>query len=330
LAATGLAAYATGGTGTGSGTDPGTGTATGGLVRDGRVVALPEALSQVHGPGWPERVAGGAAWLANPDRLELLLAIESWPELLAPVVAAFDELAAGPDTRQLAEVRLRPPVRAPQKIVAVGLNYASHATEADRDTSEFPVLFAKFANTLTGPCDDIPIPLASHRIDYEGELAVVIGRPAARVSRDDADGYIAGYAVANDVSARDYQFRTKEMLQGKTFDQFCPLGPWLARPCPVTGLGELRLTTTVNDEVRQSATLREMIFDVPYLIEYLSAFMTLLPGDVLLTGTPAGIGAAMRPRRWLRDGDTVDIEIAGIGRITNRFTGPSHSSGTGT
>jgi acylpyruvate hydrolase len=310
LSGAGLAAYATG---------PDS-TATSGLVRDGRMVALPAALARVHGRGWPDRVAGATAWLAHPDRLELLLAVDQWPELLARAVAAFDELAAGPDARPLAGVRLRPPVQAPQKIVAVGLNYRSHAAEADRDTSEFPVLFAKFANTLTGPRDDIPIPLASHRIDYEGELAVVIGRPAARVSRDDADSYIAGYAVANDVSARDYQFRTSQLLQGKTFDHFCPLGPWLARPGPATGLGDLRLTTTVNGEVRQSATLQEMIFDVPYLIEYLSAFLTLLPGDVLLTGTPAGIGAAMRPRRWLRAGDTVDIEITGIGRITNRFT----------
>jgi acylpyruvate hydrolase len=237
------------------------------------------------------------------------------------VVADIDELVAGPDGRALAGVRLLPPVHAPQKIVAVGLNYASHAAEADRDTSEYPVLFAKFANTLTGPYEDVPIPRASHRIDYEGELAVVIGRRASHVNRDQADAYVAGYAVANDVSARDYQFRTKEMLQGKTFDHFCPLGPWLAKPRPVTALGGLRLTTTVNGEPRQSATLGEMIFDVPFLVEYLSAFMTLLPGDVLLTGTPAGIGATMKPRRWLRDGDTVDVSIDEIGRISNRFTG---------
>jgi acylpyruvate hydrolase len=220
---------------------------------------------------------------------------------------------------------------APGKLIGVGLNYRDHAAETGAELPREPLLFAKLPSSVTAPAGDVVRPAYTEELDYEGELAVVIGRPAARVSRDDADGYIAGYAVANDVSARDYQFRTKEMLQGKTFDRFCPLGPWLARPCPVTGLGELRLTTTVNGEVRQSATLREMAFDVPYLIEYLSAFMTLLPGDVLLTGTPAGIGAAMRPRRWLRDGDTVDIEIAGIGRITNRFTGPSHhSAGTGT
>jgi acylpyruvate hydrolase len=295
--------------------------ATAGLVHEDRVVPLPDALTQVHGGSWADRSPAAEEWLRSPGRVELLLAVESWEELLRPVVAGLADLAGAPDAVPLDRARLRPPVRQPQKIVAVGLNYASHAAEAERTTSEYPVLFAKYANTLTGPADDVPIPRASHRIDYEGELAVVIGRRAAQVSRDDADAYIAGYAVANDVSARDYQFRTKEMLQGKTFDHFCPLGPWLTRPRPVGELGPLRLTTTVSGEVRQSATLGEMIFDVPYLIEYLSAFMTLLPGDVLLTGTPAGIGAAMRPRRWLRDGDIVEIEIEEIGRIGNRFVG---------
>lgn len=320
LAAARLAAFTAAGPAAGPTAGPGAG-ATAGLVHADRVVALPGALSRVHGGAWPERVPTAAEWLRTPERLELLLAVDGWPELLAPVVAALDELAGGPDAVPLPEVTLRPPVRAPQKIVAVGLNYASHAAEADRAASDYPVLFAKYANTLAGPYDDVPIPHASHRIDYEGELAVVIGRAASQVRREDADEYIAGYAVANDVSARDYQFRTKEMLQGKTFDHFCPLGPWLTRPRPVTEIGGLRLSTTVNGEPRQSAALGEMIFDVPYLVEYLSGFMTLLPGDVLLTGTPAGIGATMKPRRWLRDGDTVDISIDGIGRISNRFTG---------
>jgi acylpyruvate hydrolase len=292
---------------------------TAGLVHRDRVVPLAAALAQVHGTCWPDRPSA-EEWLRAPARLELFLAIESWPELLQPVVASLDDLAAAPGTLPLTGVRLRPPVQQPQKIVAVGLNYASHAAEAERAAPDYPVLFAKFANTLTGAYDDVPIPRATHRIDYEGELAVVIGRRAHAIDRADADGYVAGYAVANDVSARDYQFRTREMLQGKTFDHFCPLGPWLTKPRPADQLGPLRLTTTVSGEPRQSAALGEMVFDVPFLIEYLSTIMTLLPGDVLLTGTPGGIGAAMKPRRWLRDGDTVEIEIAGIGRIANRFT----------
>jgi len=277
-----------------------------GLVVGDRITDLAAALDKSRPPGTAE-------WLADPGRVELFLAVEGWPDLIAEAAAAQGESWA------LDDVTLLPPVRAPQKIIGVGLNYVSHAEEAERSVSEYPVLFAKFANALTGPSDDVPIPRASHRIDYEGELAVVIGQRASEVGRTDADTVIAGYAVANDVSARDYQFRTKEMLQGKTFDGFCPLGPWISKPCPVGALGELTLTTDVNGERRQSATLGEMVFDVPTLVEYISAIVTLEPGDVILTGTPAGIGGGMKPRRWLRDGDRVDIEIASIGRIANTF-----------
>ncbi|BCB83064.1 fumarylacetoacetate hydrolase family protein [Phytohabitans suffuscus] len=277
-----------------------------GLVLADRIADLAAALDKSRPPGT-------GAWLADPGRVELFLAVEGWPDLVAEAAAA-----PGPSWA-LDEVTLLPPVRAPQKIIGIGLNYASHADEAERTVPEYPVLFGKFANTLTGPYDDVPIPRASHRIDYEGELAVVIGRRASEVTRDEADTVIAGYAVANDVSARDYQFRTKEMLQGKSFDSFCPLGPWIGKPCPVEALGALTLTTDVNGERRQSATLGEMVFDVPRLVEYISAIMTLEPGDVILTGTPAGIGGGMKPRRWLRDGDRVEIEIAGVGRIGNTF-----------
>jgi acylpyruvate hydrolase len=292
-----------------------------GLVRNSTVMSLTDALSAIHGRSWQSAHPGADAWLRTPERLESFLALESWEELVDSVTEAIDELLGSPEVKSAAvtEVRLRPPVVGPQKIVAVGLNYPSHAAEADREVPEYPVLFAKFANTLTGPTDDIPIPPASHRIDYEGELAVVIGRRTRRVTREEADSAIAGYVVANDVSARDFQFRTKEMLQGKTFDGFCPLGPWISKPRAADELGDLALTTRVNGEVRQSARLAEMIFDVPYLVGYVSQIMTLLPGDLILTGTPAGIGATMKPRRWLRDGDTVDVEISGIGQITNRF-----------
>ncbi|GAA1875059.1 fumarylacetoacetate hydrolase family protein [Asanoa iriomotensis] len=253
-----------------------------------------------------------ADWLRAPGRLELFLALDAWPDLVAAAAAAAPH-------HDRADVTFLPPVRRPEKIIGVGLNYVSHADEAERAVPEYPVLFAKFANTLTGPHDDVPIPRASHRIDYEGELAVVVGRRTRYATREEAGAAIAGYAVANDVSARDYQFRTKEMLQGKSFDRFCPLGPVITRPREPGDLGDLSLTTHVNGEQRQSATLGEMLFDVPFLVEYLSAIMTLEPGDVILTGTPAGIGGGMKPRRWLRDGDRVDIEIAEVGRIGNTF-----------
>jgi acylpyruvate hydrolase len=279
-----------------------------GVVVGDRIVDLAAAVGDRLDPA----DARGADWLRAPGRLELFLALHGWPDLVA---AATDTAPA----HALADVTLRPPVQRPEKIIGVGLNYVSHADEAERAVPEYPVLFAKFANTLTGPHDDVPIPRASHRIDYEGELAVVIGHRTHYATRDEADAAIAGYAVANDVSARDYQFRTKEMLQGKSFDHFCPLGPVITRPRAAGDLGSLALTTRVNGEQRQSAKLGEMLFDVPFLVEYLSAIMTLEPGDVILTGTPAGIGGGMRPRRWLRDGDRVDIEIAEIGRIGNTF-----------
>lgn len=292
---------------------------TSGLEIDGRIVDLPAALTVVHGLRWSSDHPAADEWLRYPGRLELFLAIESWPQLLARVVEALADLAAsrGAASWAVSDVVLGSPVRRPEKIVAVGLNYQSHADEADREPPRYPMLFAKYANTLTGAHADIPIPRATHRIDYEGELAVIIGRAAKEIGRDDADGCIAGYAVANDVSARDYQFRTKEMLQGKTFDSFCPLGPWVTKPLPADSLAELDLRTSVNGEVRQSAKLGEMIFDVPYLVEYISAIMTLRPGDVILTGTPAGIGATMTPRRWLRDGDVVEVEIAQLGALQN-------------
>lgn len=304
-----------------------TGVETSGLEIDGRFVDLPAALSGVHGRRWSPDHHAADEWLRHPERLELFFAIESWFQLLAPVGNALGDLAASGEADSWAadDVVLSSPVRRPEKVVAVGLNYQSHADEADREPPQYPMLFAKFANTLTGAHADIPIPRVSHRIDYEGELAVIIGRKAKEIGRDDADGCIAGYAVANDVSARDYQFRTKEMLQGKTFDSFCPLGPWVTKPLTADGLGEVDLRTSVNGEVRQSAKLGEMIFDVPYLVEYISAIMTLQPGDVILTGTPAGIGATMRPRRWLRDGDVVEVEIAQLGVLRNTVVASAES-----
>lgn len=292
-----------------------------GLVYGSTVIGLVDLLGVVHGPAWSHDYPGGTAWLRAPSRLELFLALPDWEQLVASALTQVDDVLASGElgSTDLTEVRLRAPLTQPQKIIGVALNYASHAEEAERDLADYPILFAKFANTLNGPDDDVPIPRASHRIDYEGELAVVIGRPTRFATRAIAEECIAGYAVANDVSARDYQFRTKEMLQGKTFDGFCPFGPWISKPRPVGELADLVLTTTVNGETRQRAKLGEMIFDVPHLVEYLSTIMTLLPGDVILTGTPAGVGASMKPRRWLRDGDTVAIEIAELGRISNRF-----------
>jgi acylpyruvate hydrolase len=289
-----------------------------GLYLDGVLVDLEWALSRL-GDDWR---AGDAAqaWLAEPAALERFFAIDGWRELAADAVAHIAGIEVPPEfTRRVDDVVLLPPVRRPEKIVALALNYVSHSVEANRELPKYPSIFAKYANSLCGARDDVRIPHASHRIDYEGELAVIIGRTAFAISEAEADSVIAGYAVANDVSARDYQARTPQITQGKIFDGFCPLGPAVRCFQDASGMADLTLRTTVNGEQRQSAPLKDMIFSVPFVVAYLSQIMTLRPGDVILTGTPGGIGGAMNPRRWLRDGDVVDIEIEGIGAIRNRF-----------
>ena len=258
--------------------------------------------------------------------LRELLGDPRLPERISKLVAA----AAGGDVaaaarHRLDAVRLLAPIPDPRKVVGVGLNYRSHADEAGREAPDYPVLFAKFANSIVGPEDPIVIPRVSHRIDYEGELAVVVGTGGRYIPEASAMQHVAGFTVANDVSARDYQFRTKEMFSGKGFDGFAPIGPHIVTPDEVGDLGPLRLTTHVNGERRQSATLGEMIFPVPFLVAYISDIVTLEPGDLILTGTPAGIGATMEPRRWLRPGDEVVIEIERVGRLRNRVEAESPS-----
>lgn len=255
------------------------------------------------------------------------------PESMRSLLASPDVVRslAGPDTveqlrRQqgalsLSEVRLMAPVPDPGKIIGVGLNYLSHADEAARELPEYPMLFAKFANTVAGPYDDICIPRVTHRIDYEGELAVIIGAGGRYIDRDAAMDHVAGLTIANDVSARDYQVRTREMLSGKSFDGFAPMGPWLTTIDDVADVGALRLRTWVNDEERQDVTISEMVFSIAHLVSYVSDIMTLEPGDVILTGTPSGIGATLSPRRWLRADDEVRVEISGLGEIRNCVVG---------
>ena len=213
----------------------------------------------------------------------------------------------------LAEVRLLAPVL-PSKVVAVGRNYAGHVREMDKlhETAELPeepVLFLKPSTSVTGPGDRIAYPVkVTDRVDYEGELAVIIGRLCREVPKERAEDVIFGYTCANDVTARDLQARDGQWTRAKGFDTFCPLGPWMETGTDPTDLG---ITTTVNGEVRQHARTRELLWDVPSLIAHVSAVMTLLPGDVLLTGTPEGVGP-------LADGDEVSVTIESIGTLTNK------------
>jgi 2-keto-4-pentenoate hydratase/2-oxohepta-3-ene-1,7-dioic acid hydratase in catechol pathway len=210
---------------------------------------------------------------------------------------------------------------APNAILGVGLNYGRHAGESGMPIPEFPVLFAKGLNTLQNPRDPIQIPtrLPSTEVDYECELAVVIGKACKNVKRENALDHVLGYTCANDVSARDWQIQKGggQWCRGKFFDTFCPLGPCLVTPDEIPNPNALGIRTILNGEVVQEGNTNDMIFDVTTLIEFLSGSTTLLPGTVILTGTPHGVGMAARPPRWLRAGDEVTIEISGIGALTN-------------
>jgi len=209
----------------------------------------------------------------------------------------------------------------PVNIFAIGLNYKKHAEESGRSAPEIPMIFMKGTNTLQNPGDPIVLPtvLASHEVDYECEIAIVIGKPCKNVKKEEALDYVLGYTCANDVSARDWQIKWGggQFCQGKGFDTFCPMGPVLVTPDELAEPDNLKIKTILNGETMQDWTTADMVFDVATLIEFLSGSKTLLPGTVILTGTPHGVGFARKPPVWLRDGDTVTIEIEGIGSLTN-------------
>jgi acylpyruvate hydrolase len=216
------------------------------------------------------------------------------------------------------ELRFRPVVPHPGKIICVGLNYRAHVEETGRELPDYPVLFTKFATTLTGPYDPITLPPEPAAVDYEGELAVVIGERVRRAPRERALAAVAGLTVANDVSMRDYQYKASQWLQGKAWDASTPLGPELVTLDEVGDPSQLTLRTFLNGEQVQSASTELLIFDIATLISTLSEFATLEPGDVILTGTPAGVGYRREPKLLLGDGDVVVVEIDGVGRIENR------------
>ena len=209
----------------------------------------------------------------------------------------------------------------PTQILGIGLNYRRHAEETGAKAPEYPIVFAKSLNTVQNPGDPIQLPttLRSDEVDYEGELAVVIGKVGKNVPRERALEHVLGYTCANAVSARDWQMKRggSQWMRGKSFDTFCPLGPCLVTPDEIPDPNALRLKTTLNDQTVQDWNTDDMIFDVPALIAFLSASTTLLPGTVILTGTPQGVGLARTPPLGLQPGDTVSVELEGIGTLTN-------------
>lgn len=215
-----------------------------------------------------------------------------------------------------------PCVTSPGKIVCVGLNYRKHAEETNAAIPQTPILFSKFNNALAGHLEQIPLPAATQQVDYEAEMAIVIGRQASGVSKEEALDYVFGYCCANDLSARDLQFRTQQWLLGKTCDKFAPVGPYLVTADEAGNPNKLSISCTVNGEVRQSSNTEDMIFHCNEIISYISQHMTLEPGDIILTGTPEGVVLGYPPeqRVFLKAGDRVTVEIEKLGRLTNTMT----------
>ncbi|MBI3978362.1 MAG: fumarylacetoacetate hydrolase family protein [Chloroflexi bacterium] len=260
------------------------------------------------------------------DLLALLQAGE--PAMAAArqlAAVAAESLAAGkglagdgrPAVYPIAAVRILAPIQRPGKIICIGLNYRDHALETGQPIPEVPVIFAKFANTIVGPGEPVILPAASNRLDYEVELAVVIGKAGRRIPVESGYEHVAGYTILNDVSARDHQFETTQWIRGKTADTFAPTGPYLVTPDEAPGLPELDVRLWVNGELRQSSNTRQLIFSVPHLISFLSQTITLEPGDVISTGTPSGVGHARKPPVYLKPGDVMRLEIEKLGVLEN-------------
>ena len=300
------------------------GVAAAGAVEDGQVVALARAyraLLESRGEG---RVAERAAALIGGSAGEVLVggpgSLDAARAAVAHALTAPDPARTGaPLTLALGGAELLPPVLRPSKILCVGVNYSDHAAEAAGrfGTAPQPVLFARFAASLVGHGHPLVRPAVSDELDWEGELAVIIGRTGHRVARADALELVAGYSCFNDATLRDFQRHTSQWTAGKNFAGTGGFGPWIALRDEVGDPGGRELTVLVNGERMQHASTSDMTFDVPRLIEYITTFTRLDPGDVIVSGTPSGVGAFRTPPRFLVPGDLVVVEIEGVGRLEN-------------
>lgn len=258
-----------------------------------------------------DRIVDFAGTGLPTDTLELLeagaTAIDAAAEATGRAVRAID----------LGAVELLAPIQRPPKFLAIGLNYADHVAESGQDPPTVPIFFNKQSTCVVGPGEPIQVPRASSLVDYEGELGVVIGRRCRHVSASEAISVVAGYVIVNDVSVRDWQLRSPTMTMGKSFDTHGPIGPWLTTRDEIADPHDLALRTLVNGEVMQDASTNEMIVDIPHQIEHLTTAFSLEPGDVIATGTPAGVGIVRHPPVLLKRGDLVRIEIEGLGFLEN-------------
>jgi 2-keto-4-pentenoate hydratase/2-oxohepta-3-ene-1,7-dioic acid hydratase in catechol pathway len=240
--------------------------------------------------------------------------IAAWPDVAAEVAAIA---AAGAGALPLDQVRLLAPIRRPGKIMAIGLNYADHIEESGMEAPKEQVWFSKASTAANGPFDPIQVPKVSPFLDYEAELVAVIGKGGRHISREDAPTAVFGYCCGNDATERAWQHRTPQWVLGKSFDTHAPFGPWITTADEVADPHALAIRGYVNNELRQDSNTRHLVFDIWEQIAQLSGAMTLEPGDLIFTGTPGGIGAALDPRRFLKPGDRVRVEIEGLGAIDN-------------
>lgn len=284
-----------------------------GVVVDERVVDI--------NAGWAT-LLGGSGTLAH-DMVHLLELGEGALRAVREVLHTYQQrLTSNPAEAQavsfpLSEVTYRPPVTRPQKILAIGANYRAHCAESGMPIPQKPIVFVKVTSALIAHGEAIVYPRITQELDYEGELAVVIGKRARHVPEGDAMQYIAGYTIMNDVSARDLQRTEGQWSRAKGCDTFAPCGPWLVTADEIADPHHLALETRVNGEVRQQANTGDMVFPIPFLIAYITSAMTLLPGDIITTGTPAGVGVYRQPRGLLKPGDEVAIRIEKIGELRN-------------
>lgn len=246
---------------------------------------------------------------------DMLAFLQAGDTALAVAQKAIKRARTGIDPKK---VKLLAPIPRPGKIICIGLNYADHARETGKAIPTYPVVFSKYANAVIAPGENIVLPKVSTQVDYEAELAFVIGKRGRSIPEDKAMEYVVGYTIVNDVSARDYQNRTSQWTMGKTFDTFAPMGPALVTKDEIADPHKLRIGLTIGEqEVLQNSNTSNLIFGIPKLVASLSEVMTLEPGDVVSTGTPPGVGDARKPQRFLKPGDVVHVWVEGLGTLTN-------------
>ena len=260
-----------------------------GLWKDGNIVDLKKIFPEI------------------PDIGEMFFR-GNWPEKIAGIN----------DSGQIIKDRIGCPIHAPSKIICLGKNYAEHAKEGGFDKPDKPLIFCKTPNALNGPFDPIVLPKSSGQIDWEVELVIIIGKEGKRIPKSEAWGYIAGFTIMNDVSGREAQFSDSQWFRGKSFDGFAPIGPYIVTPDEIGDVNNLRLTAKVDGEIMQDGNTRDMIFDVCTIIEDISEDITLIPGDIISTGTPAGVGIFRDPPVVLKSGNVVECHIENIGAIVNK------------